>query len=333
MTDTGITDTCIFHVPGAAPNWWLSPDINLVSASGQQDKADPAPAENTIGLTVHRKAFPCALEQGKRQVFVDLFVCDPAMAIIPANAVQMTLTTTSTPPFTNFTGFDIASLPAGGSAVFNDFWQVPSGVTSGHHCLIIRSYPNGETPDPGNFHVNDDQHYAQHNICIIPCNDCSFDVNTDNLDDAPRNVKLRIVNDRAPQQQVLQAVIPRLQQLDVSLRRLESLKRITGAEFVRRMAPTRPRGFRLELPDFRRAEVVDHSDRDDDEGAYFGHRRHPFWDANIVMQPRQHSRVRFRADLRGSSRGDVHLFHLMHIAGRRVRGGITLVAVEGLRAS
>jgi len=327
MSDPGITDTAFYHESVAGDNgarpvsgtWWLSPDIALTSAGGQADFADPAPAQNHITVKVHRKDASVPVEDGKTQVLVDLFVCDPTIAVDPPHAVQIPLS----PP-----GFTInPQLPANGANSININWVVPSTVTAGHHCMIIRSRPNGETPDPGSFHVADDQHYAQHNICIINCNACNFDVQDVNIDDRPRKATVRVIADRAPSRQLLSVVIPRLQRAGVLKGPMDPTLLRSGQAFVQRFAPTPPRGFNLRMPDFPRAVVRDNS-ANPENGYFFGRQRHPTWEADIDMGPRQRTRFQFRADLRGSKSGDIHIFHLTHTAGRTVQGGITLVAVE-----
>jgi hypothetical protein len=179
--DTNIADTCIYLEaikgdggarPTPAPNyWWLSPDV-MLNDSALTSPAPPAgtspavaqaaPGDNAIGVRVHLKQ-GCQVLQGGTppRVRVELFVSDAGMTIAGSSRIGNG-------------DIDVSSLNVAGAIKQFLNWTV-SGTgaeTPGHKCLIARARPRNDSVDTTSIdHVTADQHYAQHNICIQPCDD------------------------------------------------------------------------------------------------------------------------------------------------------------------
>jgi hypothetical protein len=340
--DPGLAaDGCIFleAIPGdggvhPATGWWLSPDIELTGPTSGPDKADPGMA-NTVKVRVHQKDKSCSLPTGTGAILIELYVGNPSLVMKPNDACSTRLISTVA----------ATGLPAPGTSPQTTItWTPPvspappTGCTShpenpGHKCLIARCYPDTLSPDPAQFYLPDDQHYAQRNVCIVPCeggggemgaaaraaNGCTFNVSTANLsDEQPAAATIQVIADLQPTQHVLEALTP-------GLRRVPGFKRVSTQP---------PQGFNLRLPDFPDAIV-----RDDTRIGCLGRllsflfpplRRkfQPKYEADIKLKPKQFATFTFASDLSGSQRGDAHIFHLMQIGSdQRVQGGLTLAMV------
>jgi hypothetical protein len=315
--DPGLAgDTCIFmeatsgdggtHNPNGT--WWLSPDISLVGPTSGPDKADPGQV-NPVQVNFHRKAAQsnCVFSGGE-SITVELWVGNPSLAMTPDN------------PASTFRVLIIGSPlpPEGGSGVQPIDWTPPQGLppndpqSSGHKCLIARCYPDNLTPSSTNFFVPDDQHVAQHNICIVPCGGpgaarrpgpCGFSVATVNPHaKKAQRVTLRAVLDLKPNDFVRKTVLTRA-------------KRVQG---FHELATEPPHGFKFELRDFPKAEVTDHS-----HGG-----GHPSFEARVELAPAQFTHIEFVADLSGGQLGAGYIFHLTQTgADGHPQGGLTLVMV------
>src|SRR5204863_2650000 len=141
-------------------------------------------------------------------------------------------------------------IPADGASVTKVFvWNPPTGLdpsdpqSPGHKCLIARSYPDPLIPSTTSFFAPDDQHVAQHNICIVPCGGpgaakrpgpCGFKVATVN----PHARKAQVVTLRA--------------QLDLKPNAFVRKTVLTRARKVRgfsELAKAPPSSFKFELRD------------------------------------------------------------------------------------
>ncbi len=315
-------DTCIFMEAAAGDGgshtanvFWLSPDITLTGPVSGPDKADPGQV-NPVSVKFHRKGdesncvFP-----GAESITVELWAGNPSIAMSPNNAASTSLI--------QLIGTALPAPGASGGQVID--WTPPSGVpddhpeSPGHKCLIARCYPDNLTPSAQNFHVPDDQHVAQRNICIVPCDGpgaakrpgpCGFTVNTINPNvEKPDKVTLRAVVDLHPDKFVKDTVLH-------TLRRFSSFKRL---------ATRAPQRFAFELREFPDAEINDRT-RLGCLGILGGGQRS--YSAAFVLGPAQLIKVGFQADLQGATFGDAYIFHLTQFGSdHRPQGGLTLVMV------
>ena len=311
-------DTCIFMeavsgdggVHNGGGVWWLSPDVSLTGATSGPDKADPG-QHNTVNVTFHRKAAgsDCVFP-GAESLTVEVWVGNPALVMTPNN-----------PASTKRIQFIGSPLPAeGGSGVQPTDWVPPAGLpasdpqSAGHKCLIARCYPDNLTPSPNAFFAPDDQHVAQHNICIVPCGGpgaarrpgpCRFIVATLNPNrEQADTVTLRAIADLKPDKFVRALVLSRL-------------KAVPG---FRRLATTPPAGFKLESSAWRGAEM---SDRTRPRG-----KQPPTYEAKVKLGRGRFINFAFIADLSKGKLGDAYIFHLTQRGSdRRPQGGLTIVMV------
>jgi hypothetical protein len=284
--------------------FWLSPDIELVGQDLSQNpptmvpgKAFPAPAVNTVTVSFTR-VDDCALPAAANdRVRIQLYVADPALVFTPASN-----------SFPLGTPLVVSPVVGRNSEVIN--WTLPNPPpptgpqAAGHKCLVARCYPRNLTPDPNNFHVADDPHYAQHNICIVPCSSpCGQNVVTVNATEEEEFVGLQLWADLRPTEEVFAIAMQHL-------RTLPGFKQIS-------FDPPPP--FWLELEDFPDAKIVDESGNPED----------PRFTAFINMRPQQETTIRFVTDLEKSNVGDAHILHLAHLRNNEeVIGGLTLLAVR-----
>jgi hypothetical protein len=357
--DPGLAADQCFYIEATAgdggshtnPTFWLSPDIQLTGPVSGSDKADPG-VDNSVMVRVHRKSGSCTTPVGTESILIDLYVGNPALVMKPNDPSSTTkLTNTAGRPnaFTSPAGLT----PAGTAVPIT--WHPPSPATGpespGHKCLIVRAYPDSLSPDTGDFHVPDDPHVAQHNICIVPCSGgggggapggrasgertphareagstgCTFDVSTANLSDQdPELATLRVVRDLHPGREVNAFLVERLQPVP-------GFQRISGR--------LQPQGFSLHLPDFPNATVRDHSRLGFLAfllyilflllgllGIKLQFPFPPRYEAQIQLQPGQLTTFTFRTDLSSASRGEAYVYHLMHKGSdQHVKGGLTLL--------
>jgi len=320
-------DKCIFmeaiqgdggvHNPNNV--WWLSPDIKLTGPISGLDKADPD-HDNSVEVTFHMQPAilnQCVLPAGTESITAEFWVGNPSLAMTPDNPASTTKVDAIGSP-----------IPADGASVTKLFmWNPPSGLdpadpqSPGHKCLIARSYPDPLIPSTTSFFVPDDQHVAQHNICIVPCGGpgaarrpgpCGFEVTTVNPDrERAQRVTLRAMVDLHPGTFVEKVV----------------LERLRGIQGFKRLTTRPPQGFRFELRDFPHAEVNDNT-KLGCLGLLLGGKDRRSYDAQIEMRPGQLTRFNFIADLSGSDFGDAYIFHLRQIGeDKRDQGGLTIVMV------
>ena len=188
-TDPGFSsDTCIYMEAtpgdGGAHNglgvWWLSPDLSLKGPTSGIDKADPG-LLNDISIRFRRKdaSSQCSFP-GAESITVEAWVANPSLCMVPSNSNSC-----------RRVGFIGSVLPfEGGTGNQPIAWTPRIGLPStdpesgGHKCLIARAYPDNLTPSALQFFAPDDQHVAQHNLCVVTCPSsqgvCSFRVSTVN---------------------------------------------------------------------------------------------------------------------------------------------------------
>src|SRR5215831_399912 len=183
--DPGLSsDTCIFleaitgdgGTHNAGDTWWLSPDINLLGVLSGPDNAD-AGQVNPVTVKFHRKpAASNCLFPGDESLLAELWVANPSLVIsprIPHSALRVGLIGTPLPA-EGETGTQQIDWRAARVA------NVEDPQSPGPKCLVARVYPSSLTPSATNFFAPDDQHVAQHNLCIVPTTTgaFSFAVNT-----------------------------------------------------------------------------------------------------------------------------------------------------------
>ena len=310
-------DTCIFMEAVAGdggthnPNdvWWLSPDITLVGPVSGPEKADPG-LVNPVQLKFHRKSGNCNFP-GDESLTVQLWVANPSLVMAPNDPASATLV-----------GFIGTPVPApGGNATQQIDWTPPTGLppddpqSPGHKCLVARVYPETLTPSNNSFFVPDDQHVAQHNLCIVPCGGpgalsipgpCGLRVTTLNPGRA-QIITLRAVLDLHPNDFVKKTVLQRA-------------KRIHG---FRQLATGNPKSFKFDLSKFPGAEIVDHSQ----SGAIPTHGP-PNFVGKIPMTAAQLVKLTFTANLQGSAPGNAFIIHLTQTDSTgRAQGGLTVVLI------
>ncbi len=309
-------DTCLFleavagdgGVHNGAGVWWLSPDVTLTGATSGPDKADPG-QHNTVQVTFRRKGagsncqFPFS-----ENATIEVWVGNPSLVMAPNNPASTTRIEWIGSP-----------MPAeGASGVQMVDWVPPTGLPAsdpqspGHKCLIARCYPDALTPSANAFFAPDDQHVAQHNICIVPCGGpgaarrpgpCRLLVSTLNPDlKQADTVIIRAIADLKPTKFVRGVV-------------LERVKAVPG---FRRLATTPPAGFRLDSAAWRGAAVTDRSRT---RG-----KRPPSYEAKVKLARGRFVTFTFHADLSKGKLGDAYVFHLTQTGSdRRPQGGLTLV--------
>lgn len=314
-------DTCIFMeaVTGDGGNhtasvWWLSPDIVLTGPISGPDKADPG-QNNTVEIKIHRKSEESnCIFPGVEAVNVELWTGNPSIALAPNNAASTKLI--------QLTGSPVPLPGATSSQII--IWNPPAGVppshpeSAGHKCLIARVYPDNLTPSPQSFFVPTDQHVAQRNICVVPCNapgaarrpgPCGLKVNTINPGVEADKVTLRAKADLSPTKFVRRAVMP-------------ALEKFPG---FKRLAVRPPRDFRFDLRELPDAEVNDQT-KIGCLGILFGGKR--FYEARVGLKAGQLINVGFEANLDGAEFGDAYIFHLTQTGSHgSPHGGLTLVMV------
>lgn len=336
--DSGLAgDTCVFveavagdggnHAPGV---WWLSPDIQLSSGvTGMPDKADPGPNPVVLRAHVHNN---CTLSDPQGRLKLELYVGNPSLVMTP---------TSNTVLITNPPEVVVGAVVGVNSRTVT--WTVPSPSSNpieqpGHKCLVLRAFQNGFLPDPGDLssHVGPtqagnvgDQHYAQHNICIVPCGGpgaanrpggCSLPVSTANANpDKPETVLIRSWFDGQPEEHVRRVVLDRLSRVDS----------------FRRLATAPPVHFSQRIPEIPDARPFDNTrKRRGCLGQLF-----PFggsaaaaatYDLQAKLEPGQTTDVIFTADLSGASFGDAYIFHMKQVGeSGHDQGGLTVVMVAG----
>jgi len=322
--DPGLAnDTCIFMEAisgdGGTHNandvWWLSPDIALTGPVSGADNADPGQT-NPVQVRCHKKAansncnFP-----GDESVTVQLFVANPSLAMAPNNPASTTLV--------GFIGSPVP--PDGGTGTQQIDWILPSGLPAddpqapGHKCLVARCYPESLTPSSDNFFVPDDQHVAQHNICVVPCpqaklgssNHFTFKVATLNPH-SPKREKavLRAVLDLKPKQFVRTIVQQRLHAVH---------------GFQHFATEPAPHGFRFDVSALSATDVHDNSHPPFTPP--LGRPSAPSFDAKVTLAAHV-VHVNFNVHITGTNAGEAFIFHLTQTGeDNRSQGGLTLVLV------
>lgn len=314
------TDTCIYiesvagdggaHQTGGV--WWLSPDIKLTGATSGPDKADPG-EQNTVEVFAHMKSGACE-SPASESISVEVWAGNPSLVMVPDNPASAV----------KIGGLGMPQLAPGGSASVQFDWTPPPGLPPddpqgrGHKCLIARVFPEALVPSATDFYVPEDQHVAQRNICVVPCGGpgaarvpgpCGLEVTTVNPSKERQAVTIRAEFDAKPAKHVREVVLERLRE----------------TKGFARLSEKPPRGFRLRLRDFPKAEYS-RGARGGCLGQLVGLKGEPASEAYVTLGPSQLTRFDFLADLAGSALGDAHIFHLTQVGtDGRTQGGLTVV--------
>ena len=348
MTDTNISDTFLFleaiGTQGTLrpPNgpFWISPDILLNDSALTNPSPAPGtssgtarenPNPNAVGVRVHKGQ---GAVTGGGVVQVDLFVCDPSM-IVPSKAVTVGADTIT---FAG-TGADKKIMRFADWVASSDASK-PDGP--GHKCMIARVYPQLQLPDPAAFHVLDDQHYAQRNICIQPCvhegeggkiSGAGTGMGADDIlpaaDDGLHKFRLLTVNrarrpavavittrvNLRPAAHVVKAASPVLRRFEIAARPLTR--------------PPRRMGFQINRIAQLDAQRIGRGGGSFKLGATLVPLRpieRPEVTKKLTLQPRQQVAVTVAADLRGLPRRRPLFFDAIHRDSQgRPLGGCTIV--------
>lgn len=320
-SDPGLAaDTCIFMeaIPGdggnqnAADVWWLSPDITLTGHAVGLENADAGP--NTILVRFHRKPAGACNFPGDESTTVEVWVANPSLVMAP-----------QVPGSTARVAFIGSPLPAeGGSHTQPIDWTPPRVLPApfvfenpqqpGPKCLVAICYPDSLTPTNTKFFVPGDQHFAQHNLCVVPTTETkiTFKINTFNPS-APTNlvappVKLRAVMDLAPTDFVKKVILTRV-------------KPLHGFQQLRTVPL--PLGFGFDLAGLQATQVVDNS-----HPTGLGLPPHvPSFEA-LVQLPATLTQITFGANLKGIQPGEACIFHLTQTFKDYPQGGLTLVLLK-----
>jgi hypothetical protein len=96
------------------------------------------------------------------------------------------------------------------------------------------------------------------------------------------------------------------------------LSRVKSVRGFSELTTAPPRGFKFELQDLPRPEIIDHSHGGD----------HPTFEARVELAAAQLTHIKFVADLSGAHLGAGYIFHLTQTgADGHPQGGVTLVMV------
>jgi hypothetical protein len=320
--DPGLAgDTCIFieavpHDGGAHSQqnvWWLSPDITLVGPVSGPDTAD-AGQVNPVNVRFHRKPATSNCHfAGDESVSVQLWVANPSLMMSPHVRGSVGLA--------GFIGSPMP--PEGGSHTQQVDWT-PTGVAgedplgAGQKCLVARCFSDSGSPGT-NFFLPEDQHVAQHNLCVarVTGHGLVFKFNTVNplpfIDPPPltAEVKLRAVLDLAPDHFVSPTV-------------LRWLNVVPGFQQLRKTALTG--GFKFDLAHLPVSHVTDHSH----QGLIgFPNAGPPSFEAQVELPVRSVVHLSFSADFSNVSPGEACIFHLIQTStGNVAEGGLTLLALK-----
>jgi hypothetical protein len=320
-TDPNLSsDTCLYiesvegdegiHQTGGV--WWLSPDIKLTGATSGPDKADPGET-NTVEVFFHMRSDPCETPFVE-SLSVEVWAANPSLVMTPDNPASAV----------KIGGLGAPTLSPGGSASVQFDWIPPAGLPPedpqgrGHKCLVARVFPEALVPSATEFYVPEDQHVAQRNICVVPCGGpgaaqrpgpCGLEVTTVNPREERQAVTIRAEFDGKPSKHVREVVLERMRE----------------TKGFARLSEKPPRGFRLRLRDFPKAEYS-RGARGGCLGQLVGLKGEPASEAFVTLEPKQLTRFDFTADLTGSPLGDAYIFHLTQVGtDGRTQGGLTVV--------
>lgn len=369
-TDPGLTsDTCIFieaisgdggtHSTGSSPAWWLSPDIQLTGPVSGADAGD-ANRDNPVVVKAHRKN-ACTLASGVHNVFAELWIGNPALAMAPnINTRQISSTAL----------IAVAGLPAGGTATHTFTWHPPAGATDpdpeapGHKCLIARVYSENVFPDANDFHVPEDQHVAQHNITVVAApvgGHMRMNISTGNPNKFSQRITVNVQQDTKPSRFVLNAVEPsvkrvrefqsfaatvtpialettnfhahiatELAQIGPIVTGVATKKAATKATTkaaTKTVAATRRVAAQELIQPVKGVEISSFLTLNPTTRR-FGQLTRPNLQAIIALQPRVFQTFAFTADLSKAKRGEGRIYHLTQAgADGKLHGGLTVVVV------
>ncbi len=339
--DAGLPDDCIYFAPDASLPVWLSPRIKVLGPAATGD-IQPG-VSNSIQVFVNRSPAPCSIPDPVSKVFIKLYICVPTTGLAPDNATLAHLIDGPTSGT-----IDLSVLPAGGQKDTTILWTpdttAPAGSAQapGHRCLIAVCFPHTvdptNIPDPSNFYVGADSHYAQHNLCVLPCNAPQKAVGAPGGERQPQRleaekecsltVAVTNMHKREPQHVRVQ-VVPELHP-NAALTALVTA-RARGVAGFRRLA-AEPTPVQVTFPEFPNIQVRDVT-RQGCAGSVMrilglAPAAPPHKEADLPMRAGQTTSLLFRPDLSRATPGDAYIHHVTQTgADGRLQGGITIVTV------
>jgi hypothetical protein len=140
--------------------FWLSPDVDIPAHTGQAVQGS-----NDVQIRVHTHEEPILEEKIVAEVYVGApgFVLSPTTGTKRIDGGNLRFR----PP--GVAGTEPVATDAGGTLSFA--WTPSASAADldgpGHHCLILRAFPESVTPPSSPFDVSNEQHEVQHNIEIL----------------------------------------------------------------------------------------------------------------------------------------------------------------------
>jgi hypothetical protein len=305
-------------VHDATTAWWLSPDVDIIAptagqGTGPRAAGDP-PVDNTIQVRLHKKLTGCT-GFSSNQVFVDVFVGDPSLAMSRSTNTKKVVQPgrIAGDPTEVVAATDLS----GGNKTINVTWRLAfasSGIEApGHKCLVAQIYQADDTA-PDTFGLATEQHTAQHNITICRCaSPCGQLIQTTAPGRKAETVTIRAFVDLKPTARVVRIT-----------RSLIKAARITGFRRIRTAAPPH---FKFEFPERLRAKTRDY------KAPYSKSRQEssqpPKCTATVKLQPGRSIKFRLLTDLEFAEFGDAFIFHVIQTGeNRRPQGGLTVVFIR-----
>jgi hypothetical protein len=139
---------------------WLSPDVDIPAHSGEAVQG-----ANQVQVRVHAHDEPILDEK----IVAEVYVGKPGFVLSPTNGTKRIDPGGLRFRPANVPGTEPVADETGNTLSFS--WT-PSGSATeidgpGHHCLILRAFPESVTAPSSPFDVPNEQHEAQHNIEIL----------------------------------------------------------------------------------------------------------------------------------------------------------------------
>jgi hypothetical protein len=146
--------------PGSPAPWWISPDVDIPAHSGMAVQGS-----NDVRIRVHSHEEPIL----DTKIIAEVYVGAPGFVLSPTNGTKRIDPgnlrfrppgVAGTEPVANVTG-----------ATLTFPWTPSSSAGQidgpGHHCLIVRAFPENVSPPTTPFDVPNEGHEAQHNIEVL----------------------------------------------------------------------------------------------------------------------------------------------------------------------
>jgi hypothetical protein len=148
--------------PGSPAPWWISPDVDIPAHSGMAVQGP-----NDVRIRVHSHEEPILTEK----IVAEVYVGTPGLVMSPTTGTKRIDpgNLRFRPPGVGVAGTEPVADVTGGTLTFP--WTPSSSAGQidgpGHHCLIVRAFPENVTPPTTAFDVPNEGHEAQHNIEVL----------------------------------------------------------------------------------------------------------------------------------------------------------------------